>query len=433
MAECPGIWRLAETGDGALARLRLPGGGLTAQQLNTVAGIARSHGNGLIDLTHRANLQIRGLDIAESQTIADRLAEAGLLANEPRADRLRNITASPLAGLDADELLDVTDCVKALDEGLQATPELFALSPKFSFLLDGGGPNGVRHLAHDIGFFAETFGDRVVCRLSLAGRTTAYVVAASDVAEAAFALASLAVSHCGDAAPRIAAVLADRSPDEVVSHLHMSRSGLFERTEQPATATPDPEPIIGPVMQQNAKCVALGIGIPLARLEPEGAEQIAAWSETFGDGSLRLAPWQAIFLGNVPQDRVSALELAARDGGFFTEPRDLSVRVVACAGASGCLRTGADAKSDAMRILAALNGLAKDRKSPMTIHVSGCPRACAHPDAADLLLLGESDKVTYSAYANAQAQNPPENRRLAVQITGLEAADLVKHRMQGEP
>ena len=155
MAECPGIWRLAETKDGGLARLRRPGGSITAGQLRAVAAIARDAGNGLIDLTHRANLQIRGLDPRGRDAIVAALDMHGLMAEAPEADRLRNILGSPLAGLDPGEIVDVRPAVRALDQALQASPDLFSLSPKFSFVLDGGGPYGVAAMAHDIALIAE--------------------------------------------------------------------------------------------------------------------------------------------------------------------------------------------------------------------------------------------------------------------------------------
>lgn len=118
MADCPGIFLLAQMKDGGLARLRLPGGRLDAAQGRAVADFARRWGNGLIDLTNRANLQVRGLPpVLPDDAVAD-LDRAGLVPAMRGADRLRNITADPLSGLDPGEITDVTPLVADLDAAL---------------------------------------------------------------------------------------------------------------------------------------------------------------------------------------------------------------------------------------------------------------------------------------------------------------------------
>ncbi|MDX6739229.1 hypothetical protein [Actinocorallia sp. A-T 12471] len=92
---CPGALRPHTAADGALARLRLPGGRVTSAQLTALAAAARAFGTGELELTSRANIQIRGIDPARLPALTAHLTAAGLLPS-PTHERVRNITASPL-------------------------------------------------------------------------------------------------------------------------------------------------------------------------------------------------------------------------------------------------------------------------------------------------------------------------------------------------
>ena len=134
---CPGVLRLHEAADGLLARVRVPGGRITAPQLRALAGAARL-GNGIVELTSRASLQVRGL---RDDALAQPLAAAGLLPS-PSHERIRNILASPFAGPEVDAL------VAELDRALCADPELANLSGRHLFAVDDA--TGMHGRAADI-------------------------------------------------------------------------------------------------------------------------------------------------------------------------------------------------------------------------------------------------------------------------------------------
>ncbi|HJQ44150.1 MAG TPA: hypothetical protein VJ831_13765, partial [Jatrophihabitantaceae bacterium] len=110
---CPGTLTVHEAADGGLARIRIPGGFVTARQLRAIASASREIGNGIVELTSRGNVQVRGIPAGSERELGDRLAAAGLLPSESH-ELVRNIVASPLAGLDAP--LEVGPIVRALDE-----------------------------------------------------------------------------------------------------------------------------------------------------------------------------------------------------------------------------------------------------------------------------------------------------------------------------
>lgn len=421
MAECPGIWQLAETKDGGLARLRLPGGSLAASQMLAIAAIAESFGNGLIDLTHRANLQIRGLDLRARDSVAAALTDRGMMADVAEADRLRNILASPLAGLDPQEIVDVGLVVGAIDTGLQADPALHGLSPKFSFVVDGGGPFGVSALGHDIGLLAERSPDGTHFRVSLAGSRTRFIVPPPRAGDAAIALAAVAA----EASARMAELMTDHSAENIVDRA--ARYGqLVFREADPAPETPSQAGSpIGVVPQIEPGYCAYGLGIPLARLGRESGERLARLAERYGDGSLRLSPWQVIFVPGVRETSLDDFCDEARDGGFQIDPADNHIRVIACAGATGCLRTRADTKRDGRSLLTALEAFPTAGKNDRIVHFCGCDRSCAHPGTADLLLLAEAETDCYDIFADAAPRNVEQAAALAEGLSAPEAVAFV--------
>ncbi|MFD9129237.1 hypothetical protein [Kitasatospora sp. NPDC059571] len=134
---CPGALRLHTADDGALARIRVPGGMLTDHQLLALADAAEALGDGRPETTSRGNVQLRGLASTCGGELADRLRAVGLLPSETH-ERVRNIVASPTAGLDGAGHADTAAWVRELDAGLCAAPWAAALSGKFLFAQHDG-------------------------------------------------------------------------------------------------------------------------------------------------------------------------------------------------------------------------------------------------------------------------------------------------------
>jgi ferredoxin-nitrite reductase len=140
-----------------MMRLRMPSGIITSQQMRVLAEIVQRYGeDGNADITTRQNLQLRGIRIEDIPSIFNRMKEAGMTSIQSGMDNVRNITASPVAGLDADELIDVRELVQQVQDMItnngEGNPEFTNLPRKFNIAIEGGRDNSVHAEINDIAF-----------------------------------------------------------------------------------------------------------------------------------------------------------------------------------------------------------------------------------------------------------------------------------------
>src|SRR5947208_11078839 len=153
-----GLFYVAPNQDAFMLRLRLPGGILSAYQAKGLADIAERFGGGSVDITTRANLQIREIGAAYPLDVLAAIDELGLTSRGAGADNIRNLTGSPLAGIDPQELVDTRPLSRALYHHILNHRELYGLPRKFNTAFDGGGRVGVLEDTNDIGFAAVRVG-----------------------------------------------------------------------------------------------------------------------------------------------------------------------------------------------------------------------------------------------------------------------------------
>ncbi len=347
---CPGVFAPHDAADGALARIRLPGGVIDATALRVLAGCAEELGDGRVHLTSRGNLQLRGL--SRSPALAARLTDAGLLPSTTH-ERVRNVLASPLSGI-AGGLADVRGLAAALDRGLCARPELAELPGRFLFAFDDG--------RGDVAAEDPDLCWRVPGALLVAGVETGLVVPAADAVavllDAAEAFLALRAADGGtawraaelaEAPARIAAALARPCRESHVQDVWRPERGFQDNH----AARP------GPVPRADG-----GTALVVAPLLGElTADQLRLLADT-GPTAV-VTPWRTVVL---PAPRLAAAELAA--AGLVVAPGP-AADVSACAGRPGCAKALADVRADT---LAAIGRLPAGR-----VHVSGCARRCGAP------------------------------------------------------
>src|SRR5271166_1391186 len=280
---CPGALQLHQAADGALARVRLPGGVITAGQLEALAQTAARFGCGAMELTSRGNLQIRG--ITDAAAVADGVAAAGLLPS-PTHERVRNIVASPLSGR-VGVHADVRAWIGALDAAIRAEPALAGLPGRFWFAIDDGRGD-VSGLGADVG--VHVLGDSAA--LLLAGRDSGVRLSPPDVVRALVAVAARFTRVRGKAW-RVAEF----------SDTRTLLDGLDAAALPGATWPAVTRPPVGWIPQNDGR-VALGAAVPLGVLRARTAEYLAA----IGAPAV-ITPWRSVlvFDADVRADAAAAV------------------------------------------------------------------------------------------------------------------------------
>ncbi len=347
---CPGALQVHQAADGALVRVRLPGGRITPAQLAALAQTATRCGSGTLELTGRGNLQIRG--ITETAPVADTIAAAGLLPSATH-ERVRNIVASPLSGR-AGGRPDVRAWVDELDEAICTEPALAQLPGRFWFSLDDGRGD-VSGLGADLGVHVLADG----CALLLAGRETG--VRVNDVAATLVSVAMRFAEIRGKAWQ--VAELADPSI-------------LLPDVELDTAFPPVTRPPVGWIVQDDGR-VALGAAVPLGVLPARVAEYLAAI-----EAPLVITPWRSVLVCDLDESVAdTALRVLAPLGLVFDETSPW-LNVSACAGSPGCAHSAADVRADAAAAVRAGDVKAVHR------HFVGCERACGSPRSGTVLVAG---------------------------------------------
>jgi precorrin-3B synthase len=389
---CPGVLRLAVAADGYLARVRLPGGLIGAGQLGVLARLASELGDGRVELTSRGNAQLRGLAADAAGPLTDQLARAGLFPS-PEHDLVRNVLASPLAGLDGGP--DLTAIVRALDAALCARARLAGLPGRFLFAVDDGRGD-VAGLGADV--IARVRADvAMVNGLAVPGAARDHAgtdhAAAADVVTVMLACAEAFLdlrATEGGTAWRIAD-LADGA--ERVRAAVAARLGLAAGPRPPAappvpvgsggTGAPDGTGEIALPIAPAGRPVGV-VGTAAVLLAPLGrltAAQLTWVADRVGGRPARITPWRSVVVPDLP-DAAGVIREAA-GLGFGVDTGSPWLRVTACAGRPGCASALADVQADAAAFAA--------RWPERIVHVSGCARHCGRPAATQVDVTATSE------------------------------------------
>ncbi len=352
---CPGALSVHHAADGALVRVRLPGGMLTPEQLQTLAELADRFGAGSLELTSRGSLQLRGL--SETATVAESIAAAGLLPSATH-ERARNIVASPLSGRSGG-LADVRLWVAELDAAIQDAPELAGLPGRFWFSIDDGRGD-VSGLGADAG--VQVVGESCAALL-LAGADTGVRL---PFGAAVPTLVSMAQRF-----------LAIRQKHWRVEELEDPAALLVGLTPTAAPGLPvhAAGPPVGWIAQstQGPAAVTLGAAVPLGVLPARTAEFLAVI-----DAPVIITPWRSLLVCDLDEGVAdTSLRVLAPLGLVFDKDSPW-LSVSACVGSPGCERSTADVRAEAAR--AAESGVTGRR------HYVGCERACGSPRDGEVMV-----------------------------------------------
>ena len=373
--------RIVPARDGGLCRVRLACGELSAAQARVVAEVSREYGSGLIDVTNRANLQIRGVREGSQDALISRLVDAELGPATPDSDDLRNVMLSPLAGLDSHALLDVVPLASKLIGQMQHDARLQMLSPKFALMVDGGERLAMLDHPHDV-WLSAISAERFV--FGLAGcppqlGNDAPALAAVKTADVPTLVEALLHTFLDLALPeqtRMRDLLTTCSIDEILGRVQDKLGFTLDRdVEEWRRPASDARLRFGVHRQGMDESVCVGAQVPLGRLDAAALIALADLAPR-----LRTTPWQSVMLLDLPSANAQAVveQLAALN--LATTPDEPFARLIACTGSQGCAKSFADTKADAQL-------LARSMPPTGDVHLSGCARSCAAAHRVETTLI----------------------------------------------
>ncbi len=392
---CPGALRPMLSGDGYLVRLRIAGGVVTASTARAIAHAAQTYGNGLMDLSARANLQLRGVQEARLPALVDALRDHGLIDESAEAESVRNVVASPLAGLAPDAAFDISPHVRALEQRLVNDTALHALPSKFGFIIDDGGSLSLSSVSADIRFLALRDQAQPRFTVSLAGSDEAAVIDASVLPDVAARLALAFINEarqCEMPPRRMSALTGAKGADAL-----WRAAGLVPKLQSPRAAT-TPQPLGHHPLGASG---FLGLGFAFGRVTARDLAWLADMAQAHGSGELRLTPWRAVLLPGVTAGAAQEI-LSQASAAIIADPSDARLSVIACPGAPACASATTPTHDDALALAPLARALSP---AGVALHVSGCAKGCALPSSSAVTLVARAG--LYDLIRQGRASDAP--------------------------
>ncbi|MBT1156131.1 precorrin-3B synthase [Aminobacter anthyllidis] len=448
---CPALSAPMQTGDGMLVRLNPVAGEITPKTLIGLCESAAGHGNGIVEVTARGSIQIRGLTAESACLLAGEVDALGIAVRTGVP-----VDTSPLAGIDPTEIADPAPLAAAIRAGIEVAGLASRLGPKVSVVVDGRGRIGLGSIMGDIRLVAFSVsrwrlsvgGDESAARFVGEFETDEACAATLGIVHAVAALGrggrgrdldleavsaaiegsersrsfappsvlpdispprgeigSLAISAC------LATLAMGEGTDEVViSPLAGEMSGRTEGgakdRDLPAasftapaqapdsysepTAPTDSSPI--GILPLTGSRIALGIALPFGSIDASTLIQFCHDAATAGATGIRPAPGRTLLVMGLDPASADTLAANAKSLGLVTSPADPRIRIAACPGAPACA-SGMIAARDVATDIA--TGLGESLDPTLTLHVSGCAKGCAHPGPATLTIVGDEKGAAF--------------------------------------
>jgi ferredoxin-nitrite reductase len=401
-----GLFYCAPTQNTYMCRLRIPNGILKAAQFEGVADAAERYGGGYAHVTTRANLQIREVEPKSAVALVEHIQDIGLCSRGSGADNIRNVTGTPTAGIDPQELIDTRSYAREWHFHILNDRTLYGIPRKFNVGFDGAGIIPVLEDTNDIGFSAvevqEGFGVEagIWFRLAIGGITghkdfahdTGVIVKPSEATLVADAVVRVFIDH-GDRTNRTKARL-----KYVIDAWGLEKfvAAMEEKLRRKLTRVPvevlKPRPSfdrfahIGVHKQKQPDLNWIGVALPVGRMTCAQMRGIGAVARQFGDGDIRLTVWQNFLISGVPNAHVAAACAAVEALGLGTKANALRAGLVACTGNTGCKFAASDTKRHANEI-ATWCETRVTIDTPVNIHLTGCHHSCAQHFISEIGLL----------------------------------------------
>lgn len=408
-----GLFHVAPAQDSYMCRLRIPNGIMTHWQFAGMADLAEQLCGPFCHVTTRANLQVREIPPKNAVALIEGIQDLGLCSRGSGADNIRNVTGTPTAGIDPQEILDTRPYAREWHYHILNDRSLTGLPRKFNVAFDGAGKIAVLEDTNDIAFAAAEVKDGfgvepgIWFRLGIGGitghrdfaRDTGIIVRPADATRVADAIVRVFID-LGDRTNRLKArlkyVIDGMGMDKFLVLVEEKLGVAFTRVSETAFA---PRPAfdrtahIGVHPQKQQGLNWIGVALPLGKVTCAQMRGLAKIAQDLGDGEVRLTVWQNLLIPGVSDANVALAIAAIEQIGLAVGASHVRAGLIACTGNAGCKFAASDTKRHA----AAIGDWCEahvDLDTPLNIHLTGCHHSCAQHYISDIGLIGAKVAVS---------------------------------------
>ena len=402
-----GLFYVAPAQNSYMCRLRIPNGILKAWQFAGVADLTEKLCGPYAHVTTRANLQVREIEPKDAVAMLEGIQDLGLCSRGSGADNIRNVTGTPTAGIDPQELIDTRPFAREWHFHILNERALYGLPRKFNVAFDGAGKIAVLEDTNDIGFQAvavkDSFGVEpgIWFKLTLGGitghkdfaRDTGVILKPAEATAISDAIVRVFIEN-GNRTDRNKArlkyVLDAWGFDKFLTAVEEKLGRALTRV--PAEAL-GPRPVfdrvahIGVHPQKQDGLFWIGIVLPVGKMTAAQMRGIAKIAREHGDGDIRLTVWQNLLISGIPAAKITQVESEIVAVGLSTAATSVRAGLVACTGATGCRFAAAHTKENAEEIAHWCDARVS-LNTPVNIHLTGCHHSCAQHYIGDIGLIG---------------------------------------------
>ncbi len=398
-----GLFFLTPNKEAFMSRLRIPGGLLTTFQLRELGRIAQELTSGYVQITTRANLQMRLIQPKDAPEFLRRVQSVGLHTRGAGADNIRNLTANPTAGVDPVELINVMPFCQQIGQIIINDRSFYDLPRKFNIAYDGGGLIGTVEDTNDIGVKAVKIGDEILFRIALGGATghkafardLGVVVPPNEINKVIVAVLRVYIERgcrTDRKKARLKHLLEKMSLEEYLGLVEKKlgtqlRRAPYDAVQMRWASHELPHSHVGDFPQKQRGLNYVGATCPVGQITPKQMLRLAELADLYGSSEVRLTVWQNFIIPNVPDAFVPTLKKALEKAGFATKQSHIASGVIACTGNSYCKFAQSNTKGHALELTKYLEKRI-ELDQPLNIHVTGCPNSCAQHYMGDIGLLG---------------------------------------------
>lgn len=393
-----------------MLRLRIPNGCLTSEKMNYLAEIVQRYGDdGSADITTRQNIQLRGVRLEDIPEIFRRLKALGMTSIQSGFDNVRNITGSPVAGIDPDELIDTRELAQKVQDAItnfgEGNPAFTNLPRKFNIAIEGSRDNSIHAEINDLAFIPAYKDDELGFNIIVGGYLSAqrcaesipmdvWVPANDDVVAISCAILTVYTQNGlaeglreNRGKARLMWLIDKWGMAKFRSEVEQELGKTLAHAAPEDEITQDKKDHIGVHPQVQPGYSYVGLHVPMGRLNAEQMFTLARLAEVYGNGEIRLTVEQNAIIPYVANDKLPALLAEPLLQEFKIDPTPLTRSVISCTGARYCNFALIETKAKALALAQELD---QELNIPqrVRIHWTGCPNSCGQAQAGDIGLIG---------------------------------------------